>query len=95
MYNVSIQLMLPALINVLHFLSFRKDMSTDIIADQTSFYSLLNLTALGVVCAWAFYVWTFQQFHGGHIVEAEYHTLLKTEVKKHKQERWQAANPTL
>ena len=35
MYNVSIQLMLPALINVLHFLSFRKDMSTDIIADQS------------------------------------------------------------
>ena len=53
-------------------------MSTEIAGDQTSFYSLLNLTALGVVCAWAFYVWTFQQFHGGHIVEPEYHTLWKT-----------------
>jgi hypothetical protein len=65
------------------------------VPDQTSFYSLLNLYTLGVVCVWAIYVNTFQQFHGGHIVETDYNTLLKAEVNKSKMARELATRPIL
>ena len=65
------------------------------VIDHTIFYSLLNIYVFGLVCVWALYVWTFHQFHGGHIVLLDYTPLLKKEVQKVHIERKKAANPIL
>ena len=59
---------------------------------------LLTITQFigyGVVVAWLVYVYTFQHFHGGHIINLDYTILLKEEVAKAKKERKDAETPGL
>lgn len=56
-------------------------------------FTLLQLIGLGVVAAWLVYVYTFQHFHRGHIIQLDYTTLLKKEVAKVKKERKDAEVP--
>ena len=65
------------------------------VVDDTFFTSSLTVVSICVVLLWAFYTWTFHQFHGGHIIFLDYNTLLKKEFERVKMERWNAANPTI
>lgn len=56
-------------------------------------FTLLQFIGLGVVVAWLVYVYTFQHFHRGHIIQLDYTTLLKKEVAKVKKERKDAEVP--
>ena len=44
--------------------------------------TLIQFIGYGIVFAWLVYVYTFQQFHGGHIINLDYTILLKKEVAK-------------
>ena len=56
-------------------------------------FSLAQFIGLGVVAAWVVYVYTFQHFHRGHVIQLDYTTLLKKEVAKVKKERKDAEVP--
>ena len=55
--------------------------------------TLAQFIGYGIVVAWLVYVYTFQQFHGGHIINLDYTSLLKKEVAKAKKERKDAETP--
>ena len=55
--------------------------------------TLLQFIGYGIVVVWLVYVYTFQQFHGGHIITLNYTPLLKKEVAKTKRERKLAETP--
>ena len=55
--------------------------------------TLIQFIGYGIVFAWLVYVYTFQQFHGGHIINLDYTILLKKEVAKAKKERKDAETP--
>ena len=57
--------------------------------------TLIQFIGYGIVFAWLVYVYTFQQFHGGHIINLDYTILLKKEVAKVKKERKDAETPGL
>ncbi len=56
-------------------------------------FTLAQFIGLGVVVAWVVYVYTFQHFHRGHVIQLDYTTLLKKEVAKVKKERKDAEVP--
>ena len=55
--------------------------------------TLLQFVGYGLIVAWIVYVYTFQHFHGGHIINLDYTILLKKEVEKIKKERKKAEAP--
>lgn len=57
--------------------------------------TIAQFIGYGIVVAWLVYVYTFQQFHGGHIINLDYTILLKKEVAKAKKERKDAETPGL